>query len=225
MTPALVERDPENRLLARGPRYRWSSGVLRDQALAASGLLVDQMGGPSVKPYQPAGVWEEMSFGNIRYEQDHGSKLYRRSVYTFWRRTVGPTEFFDTASRQVCTVRQSRTNTPLHALTLLNDPTYVEAARALAERALRQPFPSPPERVAWMFRVVTSRLPSDSEQQVLTARLAQLKAHYAANQAAAAELIHTGESEPQVETSPAELAAHASIALVLFNLDETLNKE
>jgi hypothetical protein len=225
VTPELVERDPENRLLARGPRYRWSSAVLRDQALAASGLLVAQMGGPSVKPYQPAGVWEEMSFGNIRYEQDHGAKLYRRSVYTFWRRTVGPTEFFDAASRQVCTVRQSRTNTPLHALTLLNDPTYVEAARALAERAQAQPLESDAERIAWMFRVVTSRRPTERELDVLNTRYTQLAKHYAAKTSAAAQLIHIGESEPRVESSPAELAARTSIALVLLNLDETLNKE
>jgi mono/diheme cytochrome c family protein len=225
VTPELVERDPENILLARGPRYRWSSAVLRDQALAASGLLVEEMGGPAVKPYQPAGVWEEMSFGNIRYDQDHGAKLYRRGVYTFWRRTVGPTELFDTASRQVCTVRQARTNTPLHALTLLNDPTYVEAARALAEQAEKQAFDAPSKRVAWMFRVVTSRAPTDKELAVLTARLDQLSKHYEAASTAAAELIHCGESEPQVTTSPASLAAHTSIALVLLNLDETLNKE
>jgi hypothetical protein len=225
VTPELVERDPENRLLARGPRYRWSSAVLRDQALAASGLLVAQMGGPSVKPYQPAGVWEEMSFGNIRYEQDHGSKLYRRSVYTFWRRTVGPTEFFDAASRQVCNVRQSRTNTPLHALTLLNDPTYVEAARALAERAQQPSLESEAQRIAWMFRVVTSRRPTERELSVLTARYMQLAKHYAVNASAAAQLIHIGESEPRVESSPAELAARTSIALVLLNLDETLTKE
>lgn len=225
VTPELVERDPENRLLARGPRYRWSSAVLRDQALAASGLLVAQMGGPSVKPYQPPGVWEEMSFGNIRYEQDHGSKLYRRSVYTFWRRTVGPTELFDTASRQVCNVRQSRTNTPLHALTLLNDPTYVEAARALAERAQQPSLESEADRIAWMFRVVTSRRPTERELEVLHTRYAQLAKHYATNASAAAQLIHIGESEPRVESSPAELAARTSIALVLLNLDETLNKE
>src|SRR6185437_233122 len=109
-------------------RYRLPSVMLRDQALAASGLLVEQLGGPPVKPYQPPGIWEEATFGQIKYQQDHGEALYRRSLYVFWRRIVGPTLFFDTASRQICTVKESRTNTPLHALTVLNDITYNEAA-------------------------------------------------------------------------------------------------
>src|SRR5439155_22561403 len=116
VTPDLLERDPDNRLLAHGPRMRLLSPVIRDAALSAAGLLVEKTGGPSVKPYQPPGVWEEATFGFIKYEQDHGEALYRRSLYTFWRRIVGPTEFFDTPSRAVCTVRPSRTNTPLHAL-------------------------------------------------------------------------------------------------------------
>ncbi len=124
VTPELFERDPENRLLARGPRFRLPSWMIRDQALAASGLLVEKLGGPPVKPYQPPGIWEEATFGQIKYQQDHGDALYRRSLYTFWRRIVGPTMFFDTGARQTCTVKQSRTNTPLHALTTLNDVTY-----------------------------------------------------------------------------------------------------
>jgi hypothetical protein len=128
VTPETFERDPENRLIARGPRYRLPAVVLRDQALAASGLLVEKIGGPPVKPYQPPGIWEEATFGYIKYEQDHGDALYRRGAYVFWRRIVGPTEFFDTASRSVCTVKPQRTNTPLHALTTLNDVTFVEAA-------------------------------------------------------------------------------------------------
>ena len=129
-SPELIDRDPENRLLARGPRFRMPSWMLRDQALAASGLLVAKLGGPPVKGYQPDGVWEEATFGGKRYVQDHGEALYRRSLYTFWRRIVGPTMFFDNAARQVCTVNVFRTNTPLHALLTLNDVTYVEAARA-----------------------------------------------------------------------------------------------
>src|SRR5262245_52314216 len=142
VTPALAERDPQNRLLARGPRFRPPSWMVRDQALAASGLLVRKLGGPPVKPYQPAGVWEEATFGTKKYQQDKGEALYRRSVYTFWRRIVGPTMLFDAAARQVCTVKQVRTNTPLHALVVLNDPTYVEAARALAQRVLTSTGPS-----------------------------------------------------------------------------------
>ncbi|HND52678.1 MAG TPA: DUF1553 domain-containing protein, partial [Pirellulaceae bacterium] len=129
VTAMLLERDPENRLLARGPRYRWPSWMLRDQALAASGLLVEKLGGRPVKGYQPPGIWEDATFGQIRYEQEHGEALYRRSVYQFWRRIVGPTVFFDVANRQTCTVKLARTNTPLHALVTLNDVTYVEAAR------------------------------------------------------------------------------------------------
>src|SRR5439155_3052974 len=112
VTADLLERDPENRLLARGPRYRMPAFMIRDQALAASGLLVEKLGGPPVKGYQPSGVWEEATFGQIKYEQDHGESLFRRSLYTFWRRIAGPTEFFDSATRQTCTVRQRHTNTP-----------------------------------------------------------------------------------------------------------------
>ncbi len=137
VTPQLYERDPENRLLARGPRFRLPSWMIRDQALAAAGLLVEKPGGPAVMPYQPEGIWEEATFGKKSYKQDHGEALYRRSLYIFWRRIVGPTMFFDNASRQTCYIRAIRTNTPLHALTTLNDTTYVEAARAMAERALK----------------------------------------------------------------------------------------
>ncbi|MGE3308578.1 MAG: DUF1553 domain-containing protein, partial [Limisphaerales bacterium] len=134
--PTRRDRDPENRLLARGPRFRMPSWMIRDSALAASGLLSEIRGGPPVKPYQPAGVWEEATFGNKRYRQDQGTALYRRSLYVFWRRIVAPTMFFDVANRQTCSVRAPRTNVPLHALLTLNDDTYVEAARALAEHVL-----------------------------------------------------------------------------------------
>src|SRR5262245_27709346 len=154
LTPALLERDPANRLLARAPRFRLPSWMIRDQALAASGLLARRAGGPPVKPYQPAGVWEEATFGGKRYQQDHGEALYRRSLYTFWRRIIGPTAFFDTTARQTCTVKPTRTNSPLHALTTLNDVTYVEAARALAQRVLTSGGSSPEERIDSAFRLV-----------------------------------------------------------------------
>ncbi len=141
VSPALAERDPDNRLLARGPRFRLPAWMLRDQALAASGLLVSRLGGPPVNGYQPAGVWEEATFGGKGYRQDHGDSLYRRSLYTFWRRISAPTMFFDSATRQICTVKVLRTNTPLHALLTLNDTTFVEAARALAERVLTAGVP------------------------------------------------------------------------------------
>jgi hypothetical protein len=221
----LVERDPENRLLARGPRHRLSSAMIRDQALAASGLFVGTMGGPPVKPYQPTGVWEEMSFGNIRYEQDHGSKLYRRSLYTFWRRTIGPTMLFDTPSRQFCTVRHARTNTPLQALATLNDVTYVEAARALAERVLTSDADTPEKRVTLAFRLLTSRPPYARELPVLVASIERLQKQYADDADAAKKLIETGESKRDQQLDPATLAAYTSLALVVMNLDETLTNE
>jgi hypothetical protein len=131
-----AEIDPENRYLARGPRFRMPSWMIRDQALFVSGLMKEQLGGPSVKPYQPEGIWEEATFGKKSYVQDHGDALYRRTLYTFWRRIVGPTMLFDNAARQVCAVKTTRTNTPLQALVTLNDITFVEAARALAQRVL-----------------------------------------------------------------------------------------
>jgi hypothetical protein len=225
VTPALVERDPENRLLARGARYRWPSGILRDQALAASGLLVEQQGGPAVKPYQPAGVWEEMSFGGIRYEQDHGDKLYRRSLYTFWRRTTPPTTLFDVASRQVCTVKQSRTNTPLHALTLLNDVTYLEAARALAERAMKVGDQTPQQRITAMYRLTIARPPSSAEMEVLLPRWEGLQGKYQQDKDAAAKLIKVGESPADASLDAADLAAYSAIASIILNLDETVTKE
>jgi hypothetical protein len=224
VTPALVERDPANRLLSRGPRYRLSSAMIRDQALAASGLLVERLGGPPVKPYQPPGVWEEMSFGGIKYEQDHGDKLYRRSLYTFWRRTIAPTMLFDAASRQVCTLRLARTNTPLQALSTLNDVTYVEAARVLAERVVSSELKSPEERVTRAFRLLTSRRPSAAELSVLIASIARLQQQYA-DRDAAQKLLRAGETKPNEQLDASEVAAYTSQVLMLMNLDETLTKE
>ncbi|MBI3880884.1 MAG: PSD1 domain-containing protein [Verrucomicrobia bacterium] len=194
VTPALVERDPENRLIARGPRYRMPSWMLRDVALAASGLLVDQRGGPSVKPYQPEGIWEEATFGKKTYKQDHGDALYRRSLYVFWRRIVGPTMFFDSAARQVCEVKQKRTNTPLHALSTLNDITYVEAARALAERVMLA-APKADARLEQAFRLVLARKPTAAEKKILLARLDALQQQFTADADAAQKLLTVGESK------------------------------
>src|SRR5262249_19835872 len=167
VTPLLRERDPDNRLLARGPRFRLPSTLIRDQALALSGLLVERVGGPPGKPYQPPGIWGEFGFGYVRYPQGHGADLCRRSLHTFWRRTVGPTNLFDTAARQVCEVKPTRTNTPLHALVTLNDVTYAEAARVLAGRVLREGGPTAEGRLAWCFRLATARPPSGRELAVL----------------------------------------------------------
>ncbi len=224
VTPAQYERDPENRLLARGPRHRLPSWMLRDVALATSGLLVEKVGGPPVKPYQPAGIWEEATFGNKKYVQDHGDALYRRSLYIFWRRIVGPTLFFDVASRQNCTVKTPRTNTPLHALATLNDTTYVEAARALAERLLHT-VPSADARLEHAFRLVTSRKPGAAEKQILLARLATLKQQYAADSAAARKLLTVGESKRDEKLDPVEHAAWTGLCSLLLNLDEAVSKE
>ena len=224
-TPALLERDPDNRLLARGPRLRLPSWMIRDQALAAAGLLREKQGGPSVRPYQPPGIWEEATFGFIRYQQDHGTDLYRRSLYVFWRRIVGPTMFFDAASRQTCTVKTVRTNTPLHALATLNDVTYVEAARLLAQRVLEQQGLSPSERIACAFRLLTARRPTDEEIVILRNSYERLRNTFTADRKAAEKLLQTGESPRNQRLDLVEHAALTSVCTLLLNLDETLSKQ
>jgi hypothetical protein len=223
--PGMAERDPENKLLARGARFRLPSWMLRDQALAASGLLVEKVGGPPVKVYQPANIWEDATFGQIKFTQDHGEALYRRSLYIFWRRIVAPTLFFDTASRQQCAVKTGRTNTPLHALITLNDITYIEAARALAERMLKQGGDSDAARIAYGFLLCTAAAPKEREAIILASALARFRQQYSTDEAAARSLIATGESKPDASFPVSELAAHTSLALLLLNLDETLTKE
>ena len=224
VTPAAAERDPENRLLARGPRFRMPSWMIRDVALAASGLLAPEVGGAPVKPYQPAGVWEEATFGNKRYEQDHGAALYRRSLYVFWRRIVGPTMFFDVASRQTCTVKTPRTNVPLHALLTLNDVTYVEAARALAAKAHSQ-GKSDADRLAWAWRRVLGRAPTPKESAIALRGLAQHRQHYAADPEAAKHLLSAGESPAATGLAQTEHAAWTVVCSTLLNLDEAVTKE
>jgi hypothetical protein len=229
LSSALAERDPANRLLARGARYRLPSWMLRDQALAASGLLAERSGGPPVNPYQPPGIWEEATFGGKRYQQARGEGLYRRSVYTFWRRIIAPTLFFDTASRQVCTVKQTRTNTPLHALTTLNDTTFVEASRFLAERVLsgmpRRGSEADQQEVELAFRYVLARRPSLEERTVLTAGLHRLRAQFAADPAAARKLLAVGEAKRNEKLDPTEHAALAALCNLIFNLDEAQSRE
>lgn len=223
-TPDLLERDPDNRLLARGPRFRLSSLVLRDQALAVSGLLVERLGGTPVRPYQPPGVWEEMTFGKIKYQPDSGPNLYRRSLYTFWRRTVGPTDLFDTPARQTCTVRQGRTNTPLQALILWNDVTYVEAARKLAECVMRQAH-TPAERITLAFRCALARSPTMAERAILQQSHERLLKQYRADPGAGLKLVGIGESPRDPSLEVAELAAYTGLANLILNLDEVVTKE
>src|SRR5213078_2768980 len=169
----LLEKDPENRLLARGPRFRLPAEMVRDNALAVSHLLNPAIGGPSVFPYQPAGLWEELSRGETftaqEYHESAGAELYRRSMYTFWKRTVPPASLltFDAPDREKCVARRAVTNTPLQALVLMNDPTYVEAARALAVRAAREGGKDATSRLRYAFRLATARWPSAQEAGVL----------------------------------------------------------
>ncbi len=224
VAPGMAERDPENRLVARGPRHRLPSWMLRDQALAVSGLLVEKIGGPPVKTYQPPGIWEDATFGQIKFAQDHGDALYRRSLYIFWRRIVAPTVFFDVANRQGCAVKTGRTNTPLHALITMNDITFVEAARALAQRTLLGAGDDA-ARIAMMFRRCTARPPTASESGVLLARVRTLREAYAQDAEAAQRLLAVGESKADASISPAELAAWTGLASLALNLDETVSSE
>jgi hypothetical protein len=224
VTAQSLERDPKNRLLSRAPRYRLPSFMIRDQALAASGLLVTKLGGPPVHPYQPSGVWAEATFGKKRYRQGKGESLHRRSVYTFWRRIIGPTIFFDSATRQICTVQASRTNTPLHALSTLNDVTYTEAARVLAQRVMHRTS-SQEERIELAFRLLTARRPAAAESEILGARLDALRREFAAHPDEAKKLLSQGEAPRDEKLDAVEHAAYATLCSLLLNLDEVLSKE
>jgi hypothetical protein len=225
VTPALRERDPENRLLARGPRQRLAVEMVRDQALAASGLLVEQIGGPSVKPPQPAGLWNELTGGDD-YVAGQGADHYRRSLYTYWKRTIPPPSMavFDAATREFCTVREVRTNTPLQALTLLNDPAYVEAARVLAERVMHAERP-PVRRLQMAFLLVTGRQPAPRELAILSASLARHLARYEGAPAEASKLLAVGSQAADPNLRAVELAAYAAVCSTILNLDEAVTKE
>lgn len=226
-TPQLLEKDPENRLLGRGPRIRLNGQFLRDQALAVSKLLVNEIGGPPVMPYQPEGLWDEVSAKGYKYVVGEGDELYRRSLYTFWRRTVPPPSMmnFDNASREACVVRISRTNTPLQALNLMNDPQFVEAARALAERMILQGGESPPEQIAYGHRIILARNPDPEIRRILEKGYAEYLNTFKSQPARAQQLIATGDSEPNPKLDPVELAAMTTVANLLLNLDESLTKE
>jgi mono/diheme cytochrome c family protein len=227
----LIERDPENRLLARGPRFRLPAEIVRDNALAISGLLNDKIGGPSVYPYQPPGLWEEMAFGQgfsgQTYTPSSGPDLYRRGLYTVWKRTVPPPSLtiFDAPDREKCTARRGVTNTPLQALTLLNDPTYVEAARALAERALRTRGSSDRERIDFAFKLATARTPDPQERDVLLGSLEEFRSSYRQDKAQASKLLSIGESRIDSSLDPREVAAWTTLASMILNLDETITAE
>ena len=224
-----LEKDPENRLLWHGPRIRLSGEVVRDQVLAASGLLVDQVGGPSVRPYMPDGVWDETSkYGDLRgYKNDTGDGLYRRTMYTIWKRTAAPPTMllFDSPTREICTVKRSRTDTPLQALAMLNEVTFVEAARALAEKMILEGGKTSQERIQWAFRRVTSRNASPDEMRVLAAGLNKRLLKFKADPEDAKQFVGFGQKKPNARVDVSELAAYAMTANVLLNLDEVVTRQ
>ena len=230
VTPEKREKDPHNRLLSRGPRFRMDAEMIRDAALASSGLLVGKLGGPSVKPYQPEGVWEAVAMPESNthfYRPDHGDRLYRRSLYTFWKRSAPPAslDIFNAPTREVCTVRRERTNTPLQALVTLNDPQFVEAARALAQSALKHGGPD--RRRSHRLHRPTRCWPGRSAPRSSRSsrrRSPSSNAYYQSHPDEAAELLAVGESKADPSLDPATLAAWTMLANELMNLDEFLNK-
>ena len=193
-----------------------------------SGLLRERLGGPSVKPYQPAGLWEDVSVERrAKYVADKNDGLYRRSMYTFWKRTCPPPGMtaFDAPDRETCLIRRARTNTPLQALVLLNDPTYVESARKFAERLIKEAGPTPTERIAYAFRLASSRLPTAGEQRILWALYQEAIDRFRRDKAAAEKLVAVGDSPRDPDCDVVELAGWTTIASVVLNLDETITKE
>ncbi|MFN8140165.1 MAG: DUF1553 domain-containing protein [Fimbriimonadales bacterium] len=220
--------DPQNRMLSRGPRFRLPAELIRDQALYVSGLLVEKIGGPSVRPYQPEGIWDETNvYGNLRnYKHDEDDGLYRRSLYTIWKRTAAPPQMttFDVPGRETCRVKRARTNTPLQALTLLNDVTFLEASRVLATNAIRSSS-SMQQRIGFIFRKVLGRKPSEQEAQLLESSLAKRIAYYKANPEMAKELLTVGDAKRPYDLDASEAASYMILANTILNLDETVTKE
>ena len=227
LTPALLAKDPENRLIARGPRFRMDAEVVRDTALAVSGLLLDKQGGRSVKPYQPPGLWEAVSYNNSqKYVADTGEDQYRRSLYIYWKRQSPPPNMmlFDAPTREYCVVRRLRTNTPLQALVLMNDPQFVEASRALAQRMMTEAGNDPKKRIAFAFRLATARQPEADETKVLLDVFNRELAEFRKDKTAAEKLLGVGSFKPKAGLDASELAAWTTIASMILNLDETVTK-
>jgi hypothetical protein len=227
-TPRLLEVDPQNKLLARAPRDRLAAPVLRDLALASAGLLDTRIGGKPVYPYQPAGIWDGLAITKERdftYPQSTGADLHRRSLYTFWRRTVAPGNMFDTSSRTICSVKPSLTNTPIHALTTLNDITWVEAARALAATAIAEAGAGDLRaQLSRAFLRACSRPPSDPELEILLRSFATAHAEFAADPAAATAFLGHGAAARTAPAAPAHFAALAAVCLSILNLDAALTR-
>jgi hypothetical protein len=226
-TPELQQRDPENRLLARGPRVRLPAEMIRDQALFASGLLVEKVGGPPVKPYQPDGLWKDLTMQDMDYVQGHGDDLHRRSLYTYWKRTVAPPMLanFDSALRESCVVRETRTNTPLQALNLMNDVTFLEAARLLGQRMIEEGGAAPNQRLSYGFQLLTGRAPSKEEQDILRQDLQYHLDYFSTKPEEIDRYLKQGEAPADPKLDRRELAAYASVGSLMLNLDETVTKE
>jgi hypothetical protein len=229
VTPQLLAIDPENRLLARGPRYRLDAEELRDEALALSGLLDLKMGGRGTHPYQPSGIWEAVGYttsNTAKYSQDHGEALYRRSLYTFWKRTAPPPEMttFDCPSREKCWARRERTDTPLQALVMMNDPQYFEAARQLGYRMLHEGGAKDADRLRFGFRLATDHQPDEKQTAILEQSLTRQRARYETDADAAKKVISVGESPVPCDVPAPELAAYTMVANLLLNLDEVVTK-
>lgn len=227
--PEHQQKDAANRLYARGPRFRLDAEAIRDSALFLAGILNDEVGGPSVKPYQPAGLWSAVGYtssNTARFARDEGEKLYRRSMYTFWKRTSPPPtmQIFDAPSREVCVVRRERTNTPAAALAVLNDVQFVEAARCFAERLLQQSFDDDVSRLRYAFVAATSREPNAREKEVLLKLLNKMRKQYGADAEAANKLAATGEYPQDDSLDKQEVAAWTIVTSTILNLDEALTK-
>jgi hypothetical protein len=222
ISPELRERDPANALLARGPARRLTAEMLRDSALALSGLLAETVGGPPVKPYQaPGSMWKELNNFLPAYTPDKGAGLYRRSLYTFWRRTTTPPNMtlFDTSAREVCSTRRTVTNTPLQALVMLNDPQFVEAARKLAERIMKEGGATDETRVKWAYRHVIGTAPSSEQLPILTELTAQQREVFATKSSDAEAFLKVGNSPADPALDKTELATFTALAQALLNLD------
>ena len=226
--PELLERDRENRWLARGSRLRMEAETLRDNALSIGGLLVEKIGGPSVNPYQPAGLWEDVTYdGDLGYQQGRGESLYRRSLYTFWKRQAPPPNMlvFDAPTRETCSVERSRTNTPLQALVLMNDPTFVEAARKLAEQSMTRAADSHSDRAVFVFRSVTARRPTSNELQVVLSVFESQRKIFSLKPEDATKLLNVGESSRDASLNAADLAAWTAVTSMLLSLDEAITRQ
>ncbi|MBM3289970.1 MAG: DUF1553 domain-containing protein, partial [Candidatus Hydrogenedentes bacterium] len=227
------EKDPTNLLLSHMPRTRLPAEIVRDQALAASGLLSPAIGGPSVKPYQPADLWSALTFQNMDeydtnyYVQDKGDKLYRRGLYTYWKRTILPPhmQIFNAAGREMCSMRQENTNTPMQALAILNDPTFVEAARFLGQRMILEGGARSDARVRFGYKLLMAHDPNPKKEQVLLAALNDYQSHFIQHQEDAAKLLDVGDSKPNAGVTGPELAAYTMLASVLLNMDEAITRE